>query len=237
MADPDDFETLAAELALGVLEGEERTRALKLKLANPAFAAAVEAWSARLEPLCEDFATTAPPALWSAIDRRLGDQSTAKVVPIERQLRAWRWGTIGSTAIAAGLALVLLFRPVPPPQRIPVEVASAPQQLVVASLDGGASGAWLAANYDPRAGALRIRAIQMPNSQLAPELWIIPEDGVPRSLGFVSAAGVSEVRIARAHRELMHEGATLAITMEPLAEQPHDKPSSAPVAAGKISTI
>ena len=39
------------------------------------------------------------------------------------------------------------------------------------------------------------------------------------------------------HRKLMQDGAVLAVTMEPRDGAPHEKPSSAPVAAGKISTI
>jgi anti-sigma-K factor RskA len=77
----------------------------------------------------------------------------------------------------------------------------------------------------------------MPASDLAPELWVIPADGVPRSLGLVSAEGLSRVGVPVAHRALMQDGATLAITMEPSDGAPHRAPSSAPVAAGKITTI
>jgi len=39
------------------------------------------------------------------------------------------------------------------------------------------------------------------------------------------------------HRALLTDGATLAITLEPRDGAPHRAPSSAPIAAGKISTI
>ena len=232
---PDERELLAAEHALGLLEGAERAEATRRVLADPVFAAEVDAWRERFEPLCGGFSSAPPPDVWSAIERRLGTDAreVTTIAPAEGRLRAWRFGAIGSGLIAASLAAVLVFRPLPQP----VEIVRPPQQLVVAQLDGGPSGAFLAANYDPRAGALRIRAIQMPDSRLAPELWIIPADGVPRSLGFVAARGISDVVVAVPHRKLMQEGATLAITMEPLAAAPHAAPSSAPVAAGKISTI
>ena len=134
---------------------------------------------------------------------------------------------------AASLALVLFLRPA----SAPVTIVRPPEQIAVAQLDGGEKGALLAASYDAAAGELRIRAIRMPASRLAPELWIIPADGVPRSLGLVAANGSSRIAVAADHRGFMEEGATLAVTMEPRDGAPHRAPSSSPVAAGKISRI
>ena len=227
-----DHDLLAAELALGVLEGEARAEALRLALADPVFAAAVDAWRARLEPLGDDFAEAIPPDLWPAIEARLETRDDRSV----RQLRFWRWSTIGSGALAASLAALLVFAPAPEPVTVVKEVVRVPDQMAVAQL-GGEAGASLAANYDPGQGMLRIRALEMPASELAPELWVIPADGVPRSLGLVSARGTTSVAIPARLRALIVDGATLAVTMEPVAGAPHAAPSSAPVAAGKISKI
>lgn len=226
---PEERDALAAELALGVLEGEARAQALRLKLADPAFAAAVESWASRLEPLGDGFAEAPPPNLWAGIERRLSPAPAND----DRRLRAWRWTALGSGALAASLAALLVLRPLP----APVEIVRAPPQVVVAQLDGGEKGAYFAANYDPAAGELRIRTMRMPDSPMAPELWVIPADGVPRSLGFVSTRGTMRMPVPMPQRKLMREGATLAVTMEPHSDTPHLKPSSAPVAAGKISTI
>jgi len=234
MADPlsPEQDLLAAELALGVLEGGERAEALSLTLADPAFAAAVDAWRTRLDPLGQDFAGAAPPTgLWPAIEARLEDRGASL-----RRLRFWRWSALGSSALAASLAAVLVFAPAPAPVTVVREVVRAPDTMAVAQL-GGEAGASLAANYDPGQGALRIRAIAMPQSDLAPELWVIPADGVPRSLGLVSASGTTHVAVPARLRALIVDGATLAITMEPVDGAPHAAPSSAPVAAGKISKI
>ncbi len=225
---PEERDAPAAELALGVLEGEDRARAMRLKLADPAFAAEVAAWEQRLEPLGEGFGEAAPPSVWPAIERRLGGGGDTV-----RQLRRWRFAAVGSGALAASLALVLVLRPLP----APVEIVRAPEQIVMAELDGGEKGALFAANYDPAKGELRIKAVRMPSSDLAPELWVIPADGVPRSLGLVSKTGMMRMPVPMAHRKLMQDGAVLAVTMEPRDGAPHLKPSSAPVAAGKISTI
>jgi anti-sigma-K factor RskA len=237
MADPllpeEELSVLAGELALGVLEGDERARALRLQLEDPAFAAAVSEWRDRLGPLHEGFAEAAPPDLWHAIERRLPDAGGAGVRTLTRRLQAWRAGAIASGAVAAALAVFLVVRPAP----APIEIVRAPDQVSIAQLAGEANGALFAANYDPAQGQMRIRAVELPPSPLAPELWVIPADGVPRSLGLIAAEGTTNVLVSEAHRALIREGATLAITLEPVAGAPHDKPSSAPIAAGKVSTL
>lgn len=227
---PEERDALAAELALGLLEGEDRAQAMRLVLSDPAFAAEVEAWSARLEPLYERFDERPPPALWPAIQRRLGNAGSYH---LRRALGRWRVGALASGALAASLALVLLLRPAP----APVEIVRAPERTAVAQLGSGDAPALLAASYDPVGGVLRIRAVRLPGSNLAPELWVIPADGVPRSLGLVASDGVSRVDVAAPIRALLTDGATLAITLEPRDGAPHKAPSSTPIAAGKISTI
>ncbi|EJL29295.1 anti-sigma factor domain-containing protein [Novosphingobium sp. AP12] len=233
MADPmsaEERDALAGELALGVLVGEERAAAMRLRLSDPAFAAAVNDWNTRFEPLYAGFAESPAPALWPAIQRRLAAPDHSR---IRRALRLWRIGAVASSALAASLATVILLRPPP----APVEIVRPPEQVAVAQLGTEEAPALLAVNYDPAGGVLRIRAVRLPESRLAPELWVIPADGVPRSLGLVASGGSSTVAISAANRALLQDGVTLAITLEPRDGAPHDAPSSAPIAAGKISAI
>ena len=92
-------------------------------------------------------------------------------------------------------------------------------------------------NYDAANGELRIRALKMPRSDLAPELWVIPADNVPRSLGLVSATGSMRMMVSPAMRGMMADGAMLAVTMEQRDGAPHKAPSSTPVATGPINKI
>lgn len=227
---PEDFDALAAELVLGLLEGEDRARAMRLCLSDREFAAAVDAWRIRFEPLHDAFEESPSSDVWPAIQRRLAAFDDTR---LRRTLARWRVGALTSGALAASLAAFVLLRPPTPP----VEIVRAPEQAAIAQLGSEGAAALLAANYDPAVGVLRIRAVRLPHSALAPELWVIPDDGVPRSLGLVSADGVSKVAVAPATRALLRDGATLAVTLEPRDGAPHQAPSSAPIAAGKISTI
>jgi len=237
---PAERNLLAAELALGVLDGEDRGQALRLQVADPGFRADVIAWQKRLEPLLHDYAEMDAPDLWPAIQRRLlaeGDTAAAGTIGhIQRRLSNWRRGALAAGALAAGLAAVLLLRPAPPSVQAPTQVAQVARP-AIARLGEANAAHQFAVNYEASSGELRIRALKVPKSDLAPELWLIPADNVPRSLGLVSASGATRVVVAPGMRALMADGATLAITLEKPEGAPHKAPSSAPVAAGPINTI
>ena len=148
MAEPpltsEEREALIAELALGILSGAERAEALRQCMADPGFTPdMIDAWRDRLDPLFEEYAPVTPPdKIWERIAARLTYSNHGG-----RQLRAWRGGALAATAIAASLALILLFRPSPPPipERGPV---SPPAQIALAQLVGEPEGPVVTARYD-----------------------------------------------------------------------------------------
>lgn len=224
----EERDALAAELALGLLDGEARAVALRNLMADPDFSPRmIDAWEMRLASLYDAYVPVTPPeTLWRGIENRIPDASPH---PAAAQLRWWRAGALASAAVAASLALVMLLRPTPP-----VPVAPSPQ-LAVAQMVGSADGPLILARYDPASGDLTLRPTGVASDRLAPELWIIPADGKPRSLGLIADGAESRVAVAPSYRRFMVEGVTLAVTMETIAGAPHDAPSSTPIAAGKIS--
>lgn len=231
MADPrrpdEDDVALAAELALGLLEGEALAAARRRQLADPAFSAAVERWALDFSPLALGSADAPVSAeLWHRIEARLPADDRGTVTA----LRRWRATAIAASAAAAVLLAILLSRPVPQPVVLP------PPPAVVAQITG-TQGALFAARYDADQGMLHVRTDSMPASRRAPELWVIPAGGKPVSLGLVAVRGGRDMPLSPAHRALMAEGATLAVTMEDAATAPHAGPSGPPVAAGKIMIL
>lgn len=227
----EERDALAAELALGLLEGQARADALRLSLSDPEFAAQVAAWEAKLAPLHGEWAEAEPgAAVWNGIERQLADAPADKVTAIETRLRRWRTGALVSGAVAAALALVLITQPVPTP-------APAAPQLAVARIESDAAGPLVLARYNQSNGLMQLRIHGFEPGTLAPELWVIPEGGTPVSLGQIGHAGEAEMTMPPPHRLLMTEGATLAITMEPVSKTPHPAPSGVAVASGKIITI
>lgn len=226
-----DLDALAAELVLGLLTGDERARALRLSLSDRDFAAAVDAWRGRIDPMYAEFDEQPAPDVWPAIAARLGAGGT----DTGGRVRLWRWTALGSTGIAATFAAAFLFAR-PEPVTIVREVVRPPAEATVAQL-GGAEGTLLAANYAPEGGDLRIRAVSLPASDRVPELWIIPADGVPRSLGLLQGGGTTTVRVPASLQALIVDGATLAVSLELPEGAPHTAPSSTPIATGKITRV
>jgi len=236
---PDERELLAAELALGVLEGDALAAANRRLLTDAAFAEEVEAWRDRLAGMALDVPDETPPdELWSRIERAIDGTGPAPVVDLvpRRQLRRWQFGTAAAGAVAAALAVMLVI-PRPDPLTIPPPTQVAAQPAIVAQLRGEGEGPLVAARYDAATAQLRLVAQDMGDDPRVPELWIIPEDGIPRSLGVIQPAGDTQLAVAEGHRSMLHDGATLAITMEPRATAPHPAPTGPRVAAGKIFGI
>jgi anti-sigma-K factor RskA len=244
----EERDLLAAELALGVLEGEDRAEALRLQLSDAGFAAAVEAWHAQLAPLTDALPPVEPSTgVWTAIQRRLEGAATEGAAPapnvtdIGSRVRPWQWSTAAATALAACLALVVVLRPA---QELAPTPTPAPTQFVdvgpagVAQLASAEGEPLLAVSYDEAGSRLRVRALRLdPKAETAPELWIIPGDGTPRSLGLIRADGTSEVTLPPGSRDWMGQQPVLAVTYEPRATAPHQAPSSDIVASGKVLTI
>ena len=66
----------------------------------------------------------------------------------------------------------------------------------------------------------------------AHELWVIPSGGKPRSLGTMPAARQMHMRLADALAELMRQGATIAISVEPPGGSPTGAPTGPVIASG-----
>lgn len=228
----EEREALAAELALGVLHGEERANARRLMLSDRAFAAQVRDWEYRLNALHAESAEAAvPEALWESIASRI--DAPPALGPLQRRLRFWQAGAVASGAIAAALALILVTRPVP----APIPVIAAPQVVAVARIENAEGGQTVLARYDQASSMMTLRIAGFDAGALVPELWVIPAGGDPVSLGQIARSGVARMMLSAQQRPLLRDGATLAITLEPASPVPHPAPSSAPVAAGKIMII
>ncbi|MGA1798149.1 anti-sigma factor [Sphingomonas sp. 4RDLI-65] len=230
----------AAELALGLLEGEERGVALRRVLAEPGFAAQVEWWRSRLAVLFDLWPERAAPShiaarIEASLDGvSIGTTTIGTTGPAKVSRFPWPALAAFTSAIAACLLLFVMLRPeptVPVSQPTPVP---RPTSVLVAMLGDAKSP--VAAVYDPANGALRVAAGPgVPNARVA-ELWVIGGDGVPHSLGLLSGRptvlapkGVDRGRIA--------PGATLAISVEPLGGSPTGLPTGPVVATGVVARV
>lgn len=232
-----DSSVLAAELALGLLEGVERAEALRLTLSDPGFAAEVEQWRARLAPLYDGFDDVAPPAglmqrIDSVIDAEAAADGSVAAMPVTPTSNRWKFATFGVSALAAALALALVW-----PRTVVAPVAPANPDVAVAQLTGPIDGLLLTARYDSSSAEMLVRVEGMPVTETEPELWIVPADGQPRRLGRLLRGGVTRIAVAEGHRQFIDPVSQLILTMEPKVLPDPEKPSAPAVAQGRLQRI
>ena len=229
---------LAAEYALGVLDGAELAEARALAGRDAAFRAEAERWSGRLAPMLDDVAPATPPeGMWARIDAAVGAGSAANdnVVDLRRRVTVWRGVSGAMTAIAACLAIVIAVQPraiAPPPA---AQVSAAPPLVAIVGDDKQMK---LVASWDP-AGRRLVLAVagDMPADRShAHELWIIPSGGAPRSLGTMGGDKQMHMSLEGTLAELMRQGATIAISVEPPGGSPTGAPTGPVIASGTLRT-
>lgn len=225
-------DALAAELALGVLTGEDRAAALRLLLSDRAFARDVADWRDRLAPLFDAIPEVTPSAdLWRRIEGALDG------APVAAPIRTGFWKAATATAMAAAAALagVLVLRPAPAPEII-VREAPVTARLAAPLVPEGTASVVLA-RYDPAQSMLRVDANVLPEDARATELWVIPADGTPRSLGVFGKTGTTEVAMTPRLRAWLIDGATLAVSLEPTGGSPTGAPTGPVIASGTLTAI
>jgi|CoawatStandDraft_6_1074263.scaffolds.fasta_scaffold08492_4 anti-sigma-K factor RskA len=234
MPTPDARTIMAAELALGVLTGEERAEALRRVLAEPGFAREVEAWRVHFATMFLEWPAVVPS------DRVEQNVMRATHMPrgdVMVRRSGWAWATGVATLIAACLVLALALRPqqiVTRPAPSAVE-AAAPLVAAITPTPEGGKVKPFAVFYDGVTGVVRMAGqVDVPQGKSA-ELWVIGTDGPPHSLG-VMPGNTRRLSIGGGNLGRMIAGATLAVSVEPQGGSPTGLPTGPVVATGTLAT-
>lgn len=219
----------AAELALGLLDGAERTAAVERMLADSEFAMEVAWWRDRFAALLHGYDPVEPPAGLLARIALPDAEPTRQPVDVIRP--RWRWFAGGAAAGAVAASLVALLTV---PKAVVPPVAPAPVRPLVAVLapTEGAQQAPVAALVDRRDGSVRLTAtIVVPADRVA-ELWRIGDDKVPRPLGLLAPGAVAPALLKNARLPTPDE--VLAVSIEPVGGSPTGQPTGEVVATGAV---
>lgn len=227
-ARPGRADALAAEYVAGTLRGPARRRFEALLATHPALRAGVRTWEDRLMPLTGAVPPVAPPRrVWQHIERRLWPP--AATLPWWRSLFLWR--AAAGSALAAVLALAVLLA-LPSPTLPPVVV------VLQGTGDGGLpAGSAFVASLSGDGRSLVTRPVMQVALQPGRvfELWSVPPQGAPTSLGLINADGVTRLEARRLPATLLRGGtAALAVSVEPPGGSPTGAPTGPVVYAGKL---
>jgi anti-sigma-K factor RskA len=207
---------LAAEYVLGTLRGRARKR-FERWLVSPQVRALVTAWEARLaglEPRLDE--VTPPPGVWRGIEKQL-------------ELRKiGRSSTLRYLAIAASVlffVMVGMFA-----LRGPGEPAVTPPQLAATQKafiqDSPETIYWsvelLGDNQELSVHVHQSHALE---TDKALELWVLPAQGNPVSLGLLPATGDERRVLNAAQRAALVGAKQLAVSLEPRGGSPTGLPT------------
>lgn len=233
-----EWQSLAGEYALGVLDGEDLRNAQELERADAQFRAEVSRWTGQLAPLLEETHEVLPPArVWTQLANLLPvPASGASVLQLRRRLKRWQGLAAGTTALAASFAAILLSGISQRPPPVPIQ-SRAPGPPLVAMLGAPTEGTKVVASWD---AAERRLVLAVPGDLRADprhshELWVIPSDGKPRSLGTLGRSRQTHKQLAEALAKLLEQGATIAISVEPAGGSPTGAPTGPVVASGALT--
>ena len=231
-AKPELADALAAQYVTGTLRGPARHRFEALLGAHATLRAAVRRWQDRLIPLTTVLAPQTPPLrVWQGVERTLWPQLAAHAAPPWWQrLAFWRGASGVATVAALALALLLAMPPVQAPP-IVIELqgtgdAAQPQGSFVASFAA-----------DGRSLVTRpLQPVALQGDRVL-ELWAVPPQGTPRSLGLISTNGVTVIARDKLPQRVLESANTsaLAVSVEPPGGSPTGAPTGPVVFAGKLT--
>jgi anti-sigma-K factor RskA len=224
--DPADRDALAGEYVLGTLDARQADEVETALPRDAALRDAVAAWEARLAPLTllAD-PESPPPDLWDRIEAALPGKPAAAPpladdAPPRRRLNIWRGWAIGATAVAAGLASLVVLRSAEPPRLMTVLLTSRDQPAWVVEADRGGL----------RLASLNPRPV---DADRVLQLWALPQGATaPTSLGLIPAQGQITVSPETIRPQ---PGMLIEISLEPPGGSTTGRPTGPVLFIGRLS--
>lgn len=248
-----DDPMIAAEWALGLLEGEELLAARGKYATDPDFAWRKEWWDDWFAPLSDAIPGAEPgDHVWDGIAARVAAARTdvqpavplaaapADTAALEARVRRWQW-VAGLSSLAAAVVLALFaFGPPRTPGNAPTQIAAATTDApMVATVPIGQDGLRLDVTYIPQSERMVVAAIGLAADGVHDhELWLVPADGSPvQSLGVIEPGAVRSVVLPANITAKLDDGAGLALTREPLGGNPEGVDAGPVVAKGAFTRV
>lgn len=222
---PDLVDKLAAEYAVGTLRAGARRRFEQWIRRHDDIRVTVERWERYLADLPALQPATAPlPEILCRVEVQLGWREPA---PPQKTLWQNLWqGTSfwrGATAVAAVIAAVAVGLNL----RLSQQLREAPVANAVAVLQDAQAQAAVLVTWDARTGTLSLKRLDATplTTEQALQLWALPPDGHPQSLGVIGHQRAMRLVVAQPLRQVP----ALAISVEPRGGSPNPNGPTGPV--------
>lgn len=230
------LDRLAADYLTGGMSAAAARRARALLDESPEFRAAVARWRRRLDAGLLDAQRIGVPSdgVWQRVHERIAAGAAMPAPPAAAGsaaagwgLRAWRrlaaaLGAVAVAALAWGVVLAV---------RVPAPSAPAQAQMVamLQSKDGAAGGV-LMVQPGGRFTFTALAGVQPPPGRSF-ELWLLPKQGAPISLG-VAQPGRAVYALPAAAQAALAQAKGFAVSVEPPGGSPTGQPTGPVVLVG-----
>ena len=226
-------DALAAEYALGTLQGRARRRFERSLADDPALRRRVDVWQARLDPLNDAVAPVEPPArVWRGIERRIRRGGARRgLASLWDSLAFWRGAAaVGLLAVALLAASLATLRPEPATMMVVVMSDAQAEPRMTVSWDSRTRG-------DKR---MRIRVLG--HAEMAPdtawELWMLPGgERSPVSLGLITTHETQDLVLPRELAARIDAAWGLAMSVEPKGGSPTGLPTGPVLYKGQCTAL
>ena len=220
LGNPELRSKLASEYVLGTLKGAARRRFEDYLRRDAALRAVVAQWEAHLNPLTERLVPVTPHArVWKGIEARIdgSNPSTSaekKPTGLWASIAFWRSFSLGASGLAAALMATIFLS-------LPLD--RSPMLTAVLAEDNNVARVFI---EQPKSGMLMVKMVKPWKTMngMALQLWVVPKDGAPRSLGVINDTGETKLVLVGMDEKLTG-GLVFAISKEPPGGSPTGQPT------------
>ncbi|WP_367254948.1 anti-sigma factor [Pseudomonas sp. stari2] len=213
---------LAADYAIGLMAAPARRRFEQLLLEDAALRTELAHWQESLASLTETLPEVpVPERVWHGVTARIEPQELH--VPEKRPFWNWLRVTAALASIVVLVFLGSLYTHDDARYRATLLSADAKPALKVEAHDDYLQ-------VEP----LTLAAV---DPQRSLELWAIPADGKPISLGVIPAGGKGKVELSDAQKALIGKPIALAVSLEPKGGSPTGQPTGPVLYQGALAAL
>ena len=213
---------LAADYAIGLMSAPARRRFEQLLLDDAALRAELAQWQESLASLTEALPEhPVPERVWHGITARIDPQ----VLHVPEKRPFWNW--LRLTAAICSIALLVFLGSL-----YNRDDARYHATLLTAN-------AQPALKVEAHADYLQVEPLTLAavDSDRSLELWVIPADGKPISLGVIPAGGKGKVELSEAQKVLINKPIALAVSLEPKGGSPTGQPTGPVLYQGRLAAL
>jgi anti-sigma-K factor RskA len=219
---PELRRALSADYAIGLMPSTARRRFENLLLDDPTLREEVARWQESLVGLTTSLEPQpVPERVWEQIIARIEPQRLH--VPGKRPF--WSWMRIAAVACTLLVAVIVgvIYNRDKPDFNATLVASNQQPALTVQAFD----------RY------LKVEPVTVARVETGRslELWAIPADGIPVSLGVIPDDGKGRVELSESQRKLLGSQTTMAITLEPKGGSPSGKPTGPVLYKGQLASL